>query len=63
MVSLLLEAPDGVVGVDVAAERQVGGERLQAEVGVPQREHHLLEQQPVAGGREGFAHGNYVSQL
>ena len=43
----VLERLGRVVGVHVAEERQVGRQRLQAEVGVLEREHHLLEQHPV----------------
>ena len=49
---MVLERLGRVVGVHVAEERQVGRQRLQAEVGVLEREHHLLEQHPVAARRQ-----------
>jgi hypothetical protein len=50
--AFVLERLGRVVGVHVAEERQVGRQRLQAEVGVLEREHHLLEQHPVPARRQ-----------
>jgi hypothetical protein len=46
------EGLGGVFRVDVAEECHVGRQRLEAKVGVLEREHDLLEQNPVADVRQ-----------